>query len=540
MAEKSAPVLTKPRGSRDHEEMVGKNLEKEKDKKNDRSNPCGNEDRPMNDKLEKGKMMKDQSVDDISSDEDEIPLENENTLLTRHKEQLKQAREGGPIGLPSEDTTAAPPNLNLKGQVSYANTAAQATVTKVVVGSSGARILGIKLKSRPRSVIVHGPESNINPTALCKKLVDSQIVPRQVQVMQNKDIEITFTDLEDKNKFFELDFVEFPQELYRPRGRFLAGYQPPVWVRVHYKPAEMKTEVITRRIQRYGRVLFARANKVPGTEILTGTLTFKMILHSPIPSYFQVGPYSLSVRYDGQSQTCRKCNEVGHMARECQVKRCFNCGDPGHLNVDCESERICQGCASPDHKLEKCPVSWEPEDGDDGSESMISDEGSDGGDGDEGSVGREGEDGRNDEATPAIQNQTEGVSHGLETSAAGQENRPEVDSPIPESLFNQCASDWGSLCETLAEKRLPNQDERLDIKNSGAVDCNTLKGTSLSELSDSLFSPVSYSSLVIDEGDATSPLKVSPALKRSLSDDNLSVMSSFRRPSVKKKVRDGI
>eukprot|EP00112_Aurelia_sp_Birch-Aquarium-sp1_P014503 Seg3137.1 transcript_id=Seg3137.1/GoldUCD/mRNA.D3Y31 product="Zinc finger CCHC domain-containing protein 3" protein_id=Seg3137.1/GoldUCD/D3Y31 len=338
MAEKSAPVLTEPHGSRDHEEIVGKNLEKEKN--NDRCNPCGNEDRPMNDKLEKGKMMKDQSADDISSDEDEIPLENENTLLTRYKEQLKQAREGGPTGLPSEDTTA-PPNLNLNGQVSYANTAAQATVTKVVVGSSGARILGIKLKSRPRSVIVHGPE---------------------------------------------------------------------------------------------------------------------------------IGPYSLSVRYDGQSQTCRKCNEVGHMARECQVKRCFNCGDPGHLNVDCESERICQGCGSPDHKLEKCPVSWEPEDGDDGSESMISDEGSDGGDGDEGSVGREGEDGRNDEATPAIQNQTEGVSHGLETSAAGQENRSEVDSPIPESLFNQCASDWGSLCETLAEKRLPNQDERLDIKNSGAVD----------------------------------------------------------------------
>ena len=83
----------------------------------------------------------------------------------------------------------------------------------------------------------------------------------------------------------------------------------------------MKNEVVSRRIQRYGRVLFSRANKVPGTEILTGTLTFKMLLQSPIPSFIQVGPYCLSVGYDEQPQTCRKCNEVGHMARECQVKR---------------------------------------------------------------------------------------------------------------------------------------------------------------------------------------------------------------------------
>ena len=76
-------------------------------------------------------------------------------------------------------------------------------------------------------------------------------------------------------------------------------------------------------------------------------------------------------------------------------------------------------------------------------------------------------------------------------------------------------------------------------RNAGEADHTILKEPTLSDLSDSLFSPVSYSSLVIDEGDTMSPQNLSPALKRSLSDDNLSVMSSFRRPSVKKKVKDG-
>ena len=84
-------------------------------------------------------------------------------------------------------------------------------MTRVIIGSSGEnRAPGVMLKSGPRSVIVHGPQTHINPSTLCKELVDSQIVPKQVQVMQNKDIEITFSNLQDKDNFLKLDFVEFP------------------------------------------------------------------------------------------------------------------------------------------------------------------------------------------------------------------------------------------------------------------------------------------------------------------------------------------
>ena len=63
-----------------------------------------------------------------------------------------------------------------------------------------------------------------------------------------------------------------------------------------------------------------QANKVLGTEILTGTLTLKILVHLQIPSFMQIRPYSLSVRYDGEIQTYRKCNEVGQLP-ECLVKK---------------------------------------------------------------------------------------------------------------------------------------------------------------------------------------------------------------------------
>ena len=43
----------------------------------------------------------------------------------------------------------------------------------------------------------------------------------------------------------------------------------------------------------------------------------------------------------------------------------------------------------------------------------------------------------------------------------------------------------------------------------------------------------------VDEGDTVSPEKLFPTLKRSLSDNNLSGMSSLQRSSFKKKVKDG-
>ena len=137
-----------------------------------------------------------------------------------------------------------------------------------------------------------------------------------------------------------------------------------VWVRVHFKPAELKSRTIHDRLSNYGTILFSRENRILGTEILSGSLTFKMKLSEQIPSFIYIGPICLAVNYDGQLPTCRKCDSTEHIARMCQIKRCFNCGRSGHLNHLCPKPVKCQGCSSTDHCFEQCPSCWESEEPD--------------------------------------------------------------------------------------------------------------------------------------------------------------------------------
>ena len=97
------------------------------------------------------------------------------------------------------------------------------------------------------------------------------------------------------------------------------------------------------------------------SDILSGSMTFKMVLSRQIPSFIYIGPWCLAVNYEGQVSTCRKCDITGHIAKNCYIKRCFNCGLPGPLNRSCPEAARCQGCSSPDHCFEQCPSSWEGE-----------------------------------------------------------------------------------------------------------------------------------------------------------------------------------
>eukprot|EP00112_Aurelia_sp_Birch-Aquarium-sp1_P013977 Seg2993.3 transcript_id=Seg2993.3/GoldUCD/mRNA.D3Y31 product="hypothetical protein" protein_id=Seg2993.3/GoldUCD/D3Y31 len=107
MAKKSAPLFTAPQGSRARGEITGKSQENSEKVKSRKTNIAAF--------LAVSKI--DLNADNVASDDgDEIPLEKENLLLTRHQEQLKKACEGGHTALPSEETTA-PPNHPSNGQV---------------------------------------------------------------------------------------------------------------------------------------------------------------------------------------------------------------------------------------------------------------------------------------------------------------------------------------------------------------------------------------------------------------------------------------
>ena len=203
-------------------------------------------------------------------------------------------------------------------------------------------------RPRPRAVHVGGP---INPGVLVAKLHQHHFKPKQIQVLMNDDIAVTFQTVADKQFFLNLDCVSMSD----------SSFSHLVWVRVHFKPAELNTEVVFNRLQELGNILFHRENRILGTDILSGSLICKMRLRDQVPSFIFIGPICLAVNHEGQIPTCRKCDSAAYMARECHIKRCFNCGKLGHLNRSCPDAACCQGCGSLDHCFEQCPASWDGE-----------------------------------------------------------------------------------------------------------------------------------------------------------------------------------
>ena len=52
----------------------------------------------------------------------------------------------------------------------------------------------------------------------------------------------------------------------------------PIWVRLSHKPAELQLDALVRRFEGFRRVLFARENADPGTDVMNCMVTMKMIL----------------------------------------------------------------------------------------------------------------------------------------------------------------------------------------------------------------------------------------------------------------------
>ncbi len=77
-----------------------------------------------------------------------------------------------------------------------------------------------------------------------------------------------------------------------------------------------------------------------------------------IPSYLRFGKFLVRLTHVGQQNTCRRCNGVGHFAKECAYKVCFNSEKIGHESRDSEEEIRCSICKDTSHMAQACRFSW--------------------------------------------------------------------------------------------------------------------------------------------------------------------------------------
>ena len=105
-------------------------------------------------------------------------------------------------------------------------------------------------RSRPRTVIIASDKGAVNPRIIVAKLQSLDIVPQQIQAQLNGDFAVTFKSVAEKDSFLASDYASrSPRHLSRP-----------VWVRVNFKPAELKAGVVLDRMKEFGSILFHREN----------------------------------------------------------------------------------------------------------------------------------------------------------------------------------------------------------------------------------------------------------------------------------------
>ena len=127
-----------------------------------------------------------------------------------------------------------------------------------------------------------------------------------------------------------------------------------VIVKIYEAPLEMPDTVIIRRLSHYGGVLSFRRDIGVAMRVLNGVRTARMRLSSAIPSSLRIAGEAVFVSYPGQTKTCRRCGEEGHMAQGCRKPRCYNCEAPGHVASECGLDPLCGICLQSHHHASKC------------------------------------------------------------------------------------------------------------------------------------------------------------------------------------------
>jgi len=90
--------------------------------------------------------------------------------------------------------------------------------------------------------------------------------------------------------------------------------------RIANLPPETKEYDIRASLSKYGEVWSIREEtwaSVCRYNVYNGILIADMMLKMHLPSHMTIAGYDALLSYDGQTQTCYKCNETGHQRQDC-------------------------------------------------------------------------------------------------------------------------------------------------------------------------------------------------------------------------------
>ena len=216
------------------------------------------------------------------------------------------------------------------------------------------------LPERPCSA-VFAPGGFVGAVELVNALDRCHISKEQVRCLQRLSagkICVTFCNPEVRNNFVK-------NSVFEVRGRPVAIQDvdhPLTFLRIHEAPHELPNAAIVHRLTEFCDVVHYRRGyfTFDGLQhIMDGVRHYRVRLNKPTPSFLRFGRVQIHLRYEGQTITCRQCNEPGHMANDCHVEKiCFNCDGPGHVSSECPHPVCCHFCHEEHHKTRECPFSW--------------------------------------------------------------------------------------------------------------------------------------------------------------------------------------
>ncbi len=212
---------------------------------------------------------------------------------------------------------------------------------------------------RPHSVSLRVPSGcRVEPKEIydiCSDLFE--IRPVSLSKSTNGDIIVTTNNQEQKKEILKFAAVKVKS------GETLHIFDPssPIsFVSIYSVPYELHDDAIIRKLQKYGKVhSIRRCHHAEMPQCENGIRSLRMTLKKCIPSFIHFGSESFRVRYSGQLETCRRCDQYGHNANRCQRSRCFNCGMMDHTITACPLNRMCAICGSARHDISEC-VEWTP------------------------------------------------------------------------------------------------------------------------------------------------------------------------------------